>query len=340
MINVGSLTGIITTLLEKNIGFGVAFLMPLILIVLAMIIFVASSKLFVKHGPSKGNLARTTAYVVARLRARLKHSKASNQVQRFQEPTHDAKFSKDMSDTWKACRMFSTFTIAWLCWDQGENNLISQAGQMNTIGVPNDMIYFLNPVVLVIFIPCFEEIVFPFLRSRGAKLPQLSRIFVGFIILAISMAYVAGLQALIYSRGPCYERPRACPDSPNGTLPNNVSAFAQIPVYVLQSIAEIFSQITATEYAYSQAPVDMRSLMQAIAQSFGALAAVLGVAIAPVSRDPWLTTLYACMAAAMAVTCAIFWFLFMRREEQKTEIVASLDLGPTLGSAAESREGL
>lgn len=136
MINVGSLTGIITTLVEKNIGFGVAFLMPLILIVLAMIIFVASSKVFgklysrasalcccslcsihctlwklmssptlVKHGPSKGNLARTMAYVVAQLRARLKHPKASNAVDGFQEPTHDAKFSRDMSNTWKACRI-------------------------------------------------------------------------------------------------------------------------------------------------------------------------------------------------------------------------------------------
>lgn len=49
MINVGSLTGIITTLLEKNIGFGVAFLVPLIFVVLGMILFVASSKAFGKR---------------------------------------------------------------------------------------------------------------------------------------------------------------------------------------------------------------------------------------------------------------------------------------------------
>lgn len=206
---------------------------------------------------------------------------------------------------------------------------------MNTIGVPNDMLYFLNPIVLVIFIPCFEEMVFPFLRAKGVKLLQLTRICVGFIILTLSMAYVAGLQALIYSRGPCYDHPRACPDSPNGALPNDVSAFVQMPVYVLQSIAEIFSQITATEYAYSQAPVDMRSMMQAIAQSFGALAAVLGVAIAPVSRDPWLVTLYGCMAAAMAVTCAMFWFLFMRRKEQNKETVAPLVSGLAIRPASE-----
>lgn len=46
MINVGSLAGIITTLLEKDVGFGVAFLVPVVLISLAMLIFVASSKTF------------------------------------------------------------------------------------------------------------------------------------------------------------------------------------------------------------------------------------------------------------------------------------------------------
>lgn len=232
----------------------------------------------------------------------------------------------------------ATFTIPWLCWDQATNNFISQAGDMITTGVPNDMLWFLNPIVLVAFIPLFEEMVFPFLRARGFKLPQLTRIFVGFVILTVSMAYVSGLQALIYSRGPCYDHPRACSGSPNGSVPNNISAFAQVPVYVLQSIAEIFSQITVTEYAYSQAPAEMRSMMQAIGQSFGALAAALGVAIGPVSKDPWLVTLYACMAGVMALTSVIFWWFFLQREEKDGEASTSLVSGPASASAAETRE--
>jgi len=179
------------------------------------------------------------------------------------------------------------------------------------------MLYFLNPIVLIIFIPIFEEMLFPFLRARGIKMDPLTRIFIGFIILTASMVYVSGLQALIYSRGPCYDHPLACPDSENGTRPNDISAFAQIPVYVLQSVAEIFSQIAATEYAFSQAPVNMKSTMQAVAQSFGAVAAILGVAIGPVSRDPLLVTLYACIAGAMAVTTVIFWFFFIHRTDDR-----------------------
>ncbi|KAG8167234.1 hypothetical protein KVR01_002923 [Diaporthe batatas] len=243
-----------------------------------------------------------------------------------------------MSKTWKGCRIFATFTIAWLCWDQAENNFISQAGQMNTIGVPNDMLYFLNPIVLVLFIPLFEELIFPFVRGRGVKLLPLTRIFIGFVILSLSMAYAAGLQAIIYSRGPCYDHPRTCSGSPDGKVPNDISAFAQVPLYVLQSIAEIFSQITATEYAYSQAPVDMRSIMQAISQSFGALAAALGVAIAPVSRDPWLVILYGSMAGAMAVTSLIFWFFFMRGKDDDGETNASLISRPASAGTAEGLE--
>jgi proton-dependent oligopeptide transporter, POT family len=213
----------------------------------------------------------------------------------------------------------STFTIAWLCWDQAGNNFISQAGQMKTDGIPNDMLYFLNPIVLVVLIPCFEKGVYPFLRARGAKLDPLMRIFIGFIILTLSMIYVAALQAIIYHRGPCYEYPRACPGSLNGTRPNDISAFAQVPVYILQSIAEIFSQIAVTEYAYSKAPASMKSMMQAIAQSFGAVAAILGIGIAPVSRDPLLVIVYACLAGAMAVMSTIFWFCFVKQRCENSD---------------------
>lgn len=204
---------------------------------------------------------------------------------------------------------------------------------MNTTGVPNDMLYFLNPIVLIIFIPVFEELVFPFLRARGAKLDPLTRIFIGFIILTGSMVYVAGLQAAIYSRGPCYDHPLACPDSENGTRPNDISAFAQVPVYILQSVAEIFSQIAATEYAFSQAPANMKSTMQAVAQSFGAVAAILGVAIAPVSRDPLLVILYACIAGAMAVTTVVFWFFFIHRTD-----ISAAETGSHQGLVAAETE--
>ncbi|KAH7111224.1 oligopeptide transporter [Dactylonectria macrodidyma] len=336
MINIGSLAGIVTTLLEARVSFGVAFLVPLVFIALGLAILVAFSKTFVRHGPTNGNLTRTVAYVRHHVRVRLGRSQARGNSQ---GPGYDEQFSQFMTDTWKACRIFSTFTIAWLCWGQAENNFISQAGSMNTTGIPNDMLYFLNPIVLVIFIPCFEKGVYPFLRARGAKLTPVTRIFIGYIILTVSMIYIAGLQAIIYSRGPCYSHPRACPASQNGALPNDISAFAQIPVYVLQSIAEIFSQIAATEYAYSKAPDSMKSVMQAIAQSFGSIASLLGVAIAPASRDPWLVIVYGSLAGAMAVTSVVFWYFFARKGDAETSSGTVIDSTPIIAPDSEKEGG-
>ncbi|KAJ5425381.1 hypothetical protein N7465_000451 [Penicillium sp. CMV-2018d] len=314
MINIGSLTGIATTMLEKKIGFGAAFTVPLIFITLGMVIFIASSKTFVKHGPSRNNLTRVWEYGIGHVRARLGIPR-SNTAGDSQQLQYDDQFVQSMTDTWRACRIFATFTIPWLCWGQADNNFVSQAGEMKTSGIPNDMFYFLNPIVLVLLIPCFEKWIYPFLRARGARLTPLTRIFIGFIILTISMIYVAVLQAIIYTRGPCYKYPRVCPDSHNGSLPNDISAFAQVPVYALQSISEIFSQIAGTEYAYSQGPDDLKSVMQAMSQVFGTIASLIGVAIASVSQDPWLVNVYGSLAGAMAVSSVGFWFFFLRPRE-------------------------
>jgi dipeptide/tripeptide permease len=48
MINIGSLTGIITTLLGTKVSFGMAFMVPLVAIFLGMVMFVASNEVLSK----------------------------------------------------------------------------------------------------------------------------------------------------------------------------------------------------------------------------------------------------------------------------------------------------
>ena len=44
------------------------------------------------------------------------------------------------------------------------NNLTSQAATMKLGGVPNDIINNLNPIALIIFIPIFDQLVYPGIR--------------------------------------------------------------------------------------------------------------------------------------------------------------------------------
>lgn len=66
-----------------------------------------------------------------------------------------------------------------------------------------------------------------------------------------------------------------CDDTKEGKEPSDVSAFVQAPLYLLQSIVEICSQIATIEYAFGEAPDNMKSIMQAVISSFGSVRSLL-----------------------------------------------------------------
>lgn len=194
------------------------------------------------------------------------------------------------------------------------NNLISQAGQMNLYNVPNDMIQAMAGVACVVFGPIIQAL-YNFLATHRIAFGPMKRITVAFLICGVAMAYASGLQKLIYSAGPCFDAPLACPESNNGRIPNDINVWTQLPVYVALAIAEIFGLVTASEYAYTHAPKDMRSVVQAMVQLSACMGAVMGIAISPAARDPWMVIVYASIAAALGVCSVLFWFIFRKHDE-------------------------
>lgn len=41
-----------------------------------------------------------------------------------------------------------------------------------------------------------------------------------------------------------------------------------------------------------------------------ALGAAIGIGLGPVSRNPWLVIMFACLAGTMAITAVVFWVVF------------------------------
>lgn len=124
------------------------------------------------------------------------------------------------------------------------------------------------------------------------------------------MAYAVGVQKLIYSKEPCYERPLDCPASAFGSISNNISVWVQVPVYILLALAEIPGYTTLSEYRYSEASKDMRSLVQALRQVTSGVGSALGMALSQVAKDPKILYLYIGLAATMAISAPVFWFAF------------------------------
>src|SRR4051812_10293430 len=107
------------------------------------------------------------------------------------------------------------------------NNLVSQAGQMDLGGVPNDMVKAFSGVACIVFGPIIQAL-YEFLARHRIRFGPISRIAVSFLFCGAGMAYAAAVQKLIYSAGPCFDRPGACGDddtSPGGSggVPNDVS---------------------------------------------------------------------------------------------------------------------
>lgn len=182
---------------------------------------------------------------------------------------------------------------------------------MDLSGVPNDMIQAFASVAVIVFAPLIQ-VTYNFLGRHGINFPPVARMTLGFVLCSAAMAYAAGFQHLIYSTGPCFDRPLACDASHGSAIPNQVNVWIQLPVYVLLAIGEILSLITAFEYVYNKAPKDMKTVVQALAQLTASLASVLGMAISPVAKDPNMVVFYACLAGAMALTAVLFWWRFAK----------------------------
>ena len=105
-------------------------------------------------------------------------------------------------------------------------------------GVLNDTIKSLNPISGIILARIVQKGLYPILTRRRIHFGPIARIAVGFAILAVAMAYTAGLQKMVYNAGPCYDRPLVCPASNVGKMPNQISMFLQTPIYVLGGLAE------------------------------------------------------------------------------------------------------
>ncbi|OLN96045.1 putative peptide transporter ptr2-like protein 2 [Colletotrichum chlorophyti] len=237
----------------------------------------------------------------------------------------DSKVIGDLKQTLTVCRVLLFSAPFYLAYIQIMNNLISQAGQMRLGGIPNDTMQVWNPVACIVLGPIVQRGLFPLLRKSGVPFGPIVRISAACFIMGAAMAYAAGIQHLIYSRGPCYDHPLGCPDavvmqgSSTVTVGNDVSVWVQMPVWFILATAEILGFATISEIAYEQAPKSMKSVVQAVTQLTAGLAAIIGIALSPITKDPTLVVLYSVIAGLTVVAALPFWFFFRTLDHTKSE---------------------
>lgn len=208
---------------------------------------------------------------------------------------------------------------------------------MQTNGLPNDLTWFANPIMVVLLMPIVQWFMTGVTGRYHIPFGPMARITVGCVFLALAMAYQSVLQKLIYSAGPCYEYPTQCSASDGGG-PNDISVWLQLPSYFLIGLSEVLAVSTGYKYAYAAAPESMKSLVQAIFLLSAGAGALICLAIAPTARNPNLVVMWACIAGTMFLATAVFAAVYWKKDRRiRLEEATPVDQG-VIGPAAEHEE--
>ncbi|TDZ34596.1 putative peptide transporter ptr2 [Colletotrichum spinosum] len=337
-INVGALVGQISMVYaEKYVGFWLSFTLPTCMLALCPLVMWWGKGRYRDQPPSGSVLgpALRTFFYAQRGRWSLNPVRTwrnmhdgtfwdSVKPSRFTEATRPKWMTFD--DAWvdelrrgfAACAVFSWYPIYWLSYNQLNNNLVSQAAVMKLNGLPNDILSNLDPLALLIFIPVCDLLLYPTLRKLRIRFTPIRKITFGFFTGAAAMVWACVVQYYIYLRSPCGA-------DASGTLPGtaepcpnvDISVWAQTGAYVLIALSEIFASITSLEYAFSKAPRNMRSMVQAVALFMSAISAALGQAFTPLSSDPYLVWNYGVVAVLAALAGVVFWVQFRDLDKEE-----------------------
>lgn len=193
---------------------------------------------------------------------------------------------------------------------------------MSTHGLPNDVLSNLDPFALIICIPIFDLVLYPFLRRVGINFTPLKKITLGFFCGAAAMIWAAVVQHYIYKTNPCGYQAATCADADGNPLVSPLNVWIQTGSYVLIAFSEILASITGLEYAFTKAPKNMRSLVMAIYLFMSALASALGEAFVSLSTDPLLVWNYGVMGVLAGIAGIIFWFQYKHLDQQEDELNA------------------
>ncbi|KAK4104651.1 peptide transporter-like protein [Parathielavia hyrcaniae] len=343
-INIGALAGQLGMVYcEHYVGFWLSFTLPTIMLCLCPLVMLWGRRRYKRVPPQGSVLGRATKlfFLANKGRWSINPVKTYKQLHdgTFWESVKPSRFVAadkpkpkwmDFDDAWvdevrrgfNACAVFLWYPLFWLCYNQINNNLISQAATMKIGGVPNDVLTNLNPFALMIMIPLLDTVVYPALRKMRLNPTPLKRIAIGYFVAASAMVWAAVIQYYIYQRSECgYYANGVFPDGEERDCASaDISMWAQSGSYILIAFSEIMASITSLEYAHSKAPANMRSMVQSVALFMNAIASALGFALVYLADDPLLIWNYTVAAILAAVGGTMFWLQFRHLDRKEDEL--------------------
>lgn len=245
----GTLAPLTIPILKEKYGPDIAFGVPGILMAIATVIFFLGRKKFKRVPPAgikKENFLTISLYALYKSFSRRPGQKVWEAV----GEKYSAKSIDGIKAVYRVLAVFAFTPIFWALWDQNLSEWMLQATRLDLRVVGDfallpEQVNFINPLFLVLLIPVFNSLLFPFLEKRGIRVTPLRKIGAGLFVIGFCFVIIALLQEQIDAGG-------------------KPSVWWQILAYVLLAASEILVSVTCLEYAYTHAPPSMKSTMSAL----------------------------------------------------------------------------
>lgn len=276
-INFGSvLSTIITPLVRSRVSYAAAFGLPAILLVVATIIFFLGRNKYTINSPS-GSVLGVSLNIIFTALSKLIRQRGKGGAEHWLDLSlghYPTEMVMDVKASTGVLLVFLPLMFFWALFDQHSSTWIFQAQQMNRdffgkFHVDADQIPAVNPMLVLLFVPLFDKLIYPTLAKCGFEFRPLKRIALGMGITSLSFVYAGFLQMVI-----------------DKNELHTVHVIWQLPQYLLLTFSEIMVSITALELSYTQAPKSMKSLIMAGWQMTVAIGNLLVVIVAEMAIFP------------------------------------------------------
>jgi POT family proton-dependent oligopeptide transporter len=188
-----------------------------------------------------------------------------------------AKYGSDIAEgplaVFRIISVFFFVSVFWMLFDQHASTWVEQAKQLDrTLDLGfwkwqplAAQVSAVNPIMVMILIPIMTFIVFPAFENRGIRLTPLRKMSFGMMLAGTAFIAVALIQSQIEAVGLTLV-------DEQGVKYSTVSIGWQLIPYWLMTMSEVLVSITGLEFAYTQAPKRMKSIVMSfwlLCVSFG-----------------------------------------------------------------------
>lgn len=247
-------TNVLLTPYCKQIGqcYTSVFMMIASIIVLSWVIFLCGLPSYKKETPTRDNTMLKTFDCVsfALIRKITGKSKASEWIY-ASVGRYSKEFVNDVAIFLNVVKLFLPLPIFYALLAQQDSSWTFQATLTDTtvfgIKIEPDQFKALGPILLLLLIPLWQKMVYPWLQNYDIHLTSLECVFIGGLFAAFSFVCAGFLQIFIIS-----------------DLTVTRSILWQIPQFLFIMVAEMLISIPGLKFAYTNSPSSMKSVLTAI----------------------------------------------------------------------------